>query len=56
MTGTRNAAISLMIASQIFDDPNELIMIVVMVVTMVITLLPLSLYLGLRNAQWQVDL
>ena len=56
MTGTRNTAISLMIASQMFDDPNELIMIVVMVIMMVITLLPLSLYLGRSSARQQIEI
>ncbi len=51
MTGLRNVTMALMIASQVFSDPDELIMIVVAAVMQICTVVPLSLYLGHRAAK-----
>ncbi len=48
MTGLRNTTMALMIASQVFADPDELIMIVVAAAMQICTVVPLSLYLGRR--------
>jgi BASS family bile acid:Na+ symporter len=50
MSGGRNASISLMIASQVFNDPKVLLMITVTVVMQLLLILPLSLYVGGRAA------
>ena len=47
MNGARNASIALMIASQVFgDQPQVLMMITLTVVLMLFTLLPMSYWLG----------
>jgi predicted Na+-dependent transporter len=49
MSGTRNASISLMIASQVFDDPDVLLMITLTVIMMIVILLPTAYWLGRRG-------
>lgn len=48
MSGARNASISLMIASQIFNDQRVLLMITVTVILMLIILVPTAYVLGRR--------
>jgi predicted Na+-dependent transporter len=49
LTGLRNSSMALMIASQVFHDPDELIMIIVAAAIMMCTVVPLSLYIGRRT-------
>jgi bile acid:Na+ symporter, BASS family len=49
MSGARNASISLMIASQVFNDPKVLLMITATVILMLIVLLPTVLWFGRRE-------
>jgi bile acid:Na+ symporter, BASS family len=49
MSGTRNASISLMIASQVFDDPDVLLMITLTVIMMLVILLPTAYWFGRRG-------
>ena len=50
MNGARNSSIALMIASQVFgDQPQVLMMITLTVVLMLFTLLPMSYWLGRRG-------
>jgi len=48
MSGTRNASISLMIASQVFDNPDVLLMITLTVIMMIVILLPTAYWCGRR--------
>jgi BASS family bile acid:Na+ symporter len=49
--GARNASISMLLASQLFPDPNVLVMASVTVIFMILLMLPTSFLLGRRNAQ-----
>jgi predicted Na+-dependent transporter len=49
MSGTRNASISLMIASQVFDDPDVLLMITLTVIMMIVILFPTAYWFGRRG-------
>jgi bile acid:Na+ symporter, BASS family len=56
MHGGRNASLALMIASQVFSDqPNVLMMITVTVVLMLVLLLPSSIYFGRRTARGRLE-
>jgi len=48
MSGARNASIALMIASQVFDDPDVLLMITLTVILMLVILLPTAYWFGRR--------
>jgi predicted Na+-dependent transporter len=48
MSGARNASIALMIASQVFDDPDVLLMITLTVVLMLVILTPAAYWFGRR--------
>jgi len=50
MSGARNSSISLMIASQVFDDPDVLLMITLTVILMLLILLPTAYWFGRRTA------
>jgi BASS family bile acid:Na+ symporter len=50
MSGARNASIALMIASQVFDDPDVLLMITLTVILMLVILLPTAYWFGRRAA------
>lgn len=50
MSGTRNAGIALMIASQVFKDPGVLLMITLTVILMLVILLPTAYWFGRRAA------
>jgi BASS family bile acid:Na+ symporter len=49
--GARNASISMLLASQLFPDPNVLVMASVTVILMILLALPTSFWLGRRNAR-----
>ncbi len=49
--GARNASISMLLASQLFPDRNVLVMASVTIIMMILLALPLSFWLGRRNAQ-----
>jgi predicted Na+-dependent transporter len=48
MSGARNASIALMIASQVFDNPDVLLMITLTVILMMVILLPTAYWFGCR--------
>jgi BASS family bile acid:Na+ symporter len=48
LSGTRNASIALMIASEVFADPKVLLMITVTVILMISSLLPAAFVVGRR--------
>jgi BASS family bile acid:Na+ symporter len=48
MSGTRNTGIALMIASQVFDNPNVILMITLTVIMMLVILLPAAFWFGRR--------
>jgi predicted Na+-dependent transporter len=50
MSGARNSSISLMIASQVFDNPDVLLMITLTVIMMLVLLLPTAYWFGRRAA------
>ena len=50
MSGSRNAGIALMIASQGFEDPGVLLMITLTVILMLVILLPTAYWVGRRAA------
>jgi predicted Na+-dependent transporter len=50
MSGARNASISLMIANQVFDDPDVLLMITLTVILMLVILLPIAYWFSRRAA------
>ena len=50
MSGARNASISLMIASQVFEDPDVLLMITLTVILMMTILLPTAHWFGRQAA------
>lgn len=49
--GARNASISMLLASQLFDDPDVLVMVSVTVMLMIVLELPTSYWLGRRSAR-----
>ncbi len=50
MSGARNSSVALMIASQVFDNPDVLLMITLTVILMLVILLPTAYWLGRRAA------
>jgi BASS family bile acid:Na+ symporter len=50
MSGARNASISLMIATQVFNDPKVLLMIIAILILMLIVFLPAPLWFVRRAA------
>jgi hypothetical protein len=49
--GARNASISMLLASTLFPDRNVLVMASVTIIIMIAIALPLSFWLGRRNAR-----